>query len=58
MNLRDMTSDQLRDYQRKKVEETKELLTKYKFKEANITHEEARKAAEEIMWREKHGERM
>lgn len=55
MNFTDMTMEQLKDYQKQHEAAAKLALDKYEWKEANILNAEARKAAEEIAWREKNG---
>ena len=58
MNFTDFTTEQLKDYQKQHEDAAKMALNELRFKEANILNEEARKAAEELKWREKHGERV
>ncbi len=58
MNFTDFTMEQLKDYQKQHEDAAKMALNELRFKEANILNEEARKAAEELKWREKNGERV
>ncbi len=55
MNLSDMTIEELRDYQKWHEDAAKVALEDLRFKEANLLNAEARKAAEELAWREKNG---
>lgn len=53
MTFADMTMEELKDYQKQHEDAAKMALNELRFKEANILNAEARKAAEEIAWREK-----